>query len=108
MRTMEATIRKPSAGAMVLALLMLLFGSLMFLFGYFALSEWQSERAALIACGVVWILTGPAVFGSGLWLLGSLGRNHLALRIGGTAVVASGTVLATAAAVGVLQCSGPA
>jgi hypothetical protein len=84
---MEATIRKPSAGAMVLAVLLLLFGSLMFLFGYFALSEWQSERAALIACGVVWISTG---------------------RIGGIAVVASGTVLAAAAAVGVLQCSGPA
>ena len=29
---------------MVLALLMLLFGSLMFLFGYFALDESQSER----------------------------------------------------------------
>jgi hypothetical protein len=26
----------------------------------------------------MWILTGPAVFGSALWLLGSLGRNPLA------------------------------
>jgi hypothetical protein len=93
---------------MVLALLMLLFGSLMFLFGYFALREWRSERAALIACGAVWILIGPTVFGSALWLLGSLGRNPLALRLGGTAVIASGTLLATAAAVGVLPCSGPA
>src|SRR5450755_4056614 len=108
MGPMEATIRKPSVGAMVIALLMVFFGSLMFLFGYFGLSEWRSERAALIACGVVWILTGPTVFGSALWLLGSLGRNPLALRIGGTAIVASGTVLATAAAVDVLQCSGPA
>ena len=105
---MEATIRKPSVGAIALSLLMLLFGSLMFLFGYFDLSEWQSERAALIACGMVWILTGPAVFGSALWVLGSLGRNPLALRIGGTAVVTSGTVLAAAAAIGVLPCSGPA
>jgi len=93
---------------MVLALLMFLFGSLMFLFGYFAVSEWRSERAVLIACGAVWILTGPAVFGSALWLLGSLGRNPLALRLGGTAVVTSGTWLATAAAVGVLPCSGQA
>ena len=106
--TMETTIRKLSVGAMVLALLMLVFGSLMFLFGYFALSEWHSERAALIACGAVWILTGPAVFGSALWLLGSLGRSPLALRLGGTAVITSGTLLATAAAVGVLPCSGPA
>jgi hypothetical protein len=104
---MEATTRKPSVVAMVLALLMLLFGFLMFLFGYFALSEWRSERAALIACGVVWILAGPVVFGSALWLSVSLGRGPLALRIGGTAIVASGTVLATAAAVGVLPCNGP-
>ena len=45
MSPMEATIRKPSAAAMVMALLMLFFGSLMFLFGYFALNEWRSERA---------------------------------------------------------------
>jgi hypothetical protein len=64
--TMETTVRKLSVGGMVLALLMFLFGSLMFLFGYFAVSEWRSERAALIACGAVWILTGPAVFGSAL------------------------------------------
>lgn len=106
--TMETAIRKTSVGAMVLALLMLLFGVLMFLFGYSAVSEWRSERAALIACGVVWLLAGPAVFGSALWLFGSLGRSPLALRIGGAAIVASGTVLATAAAVGTLPCSGPA
>jgi len=93
---------------MVLALLMLLFGSLMSLLGYFALSEWRSERSTLIACGLVWTLTGLAVIGSALWLSMSLGRSPLALRIGGTAIVASGTVLATAAAVGVLPCSGPA
>lgn len=105
---MEATIRNPSVGTIVLALLMLLFGLVMFLFGYYALSEWRSERAALIACGAVWILTGPAVFGSALWLSLSLARSRLALRIGGTAIAASGTVLAVAAAVGVLPCSGPA
>jgi hypothetical protein len=108
---METPIRKWSMGTMgtmVMALLMLFFGSLMFLFGYFGLSEWRSEQAALIICSVVWILTGPAVVGSALWLLGSLGRNLLALRVGGTAIVASGTALAAAAAVGVLQCSGAA
>ena len=108
MSPMETTVRKPSAGAMVIALPMLFFGCFMFLFGYFGLSEWRSERAALIACGVVWILTGPTVFGSGLWLFGSLGRSSLALRVGGTAVAASGTVLAMAAAAEVLQCTAPA
>jgi len=108
MRLMEATSRKPSASAMVMALSMLFFGSLMFLFGYLGLSEWRSERVALIACSAVWILTGSTVFGSAVWLFGSLGRNPPALRIGGAAIVASGTALATAAATGVLPCSGPA
>jgi hypothetical protein len=104
---MEATIRRPSAGAMVLALLMLFFGPLMFLFGYVGLSEWRSEQVALIACSAAWSLTGPAVFGAALWLFGSLGRSPLALRVGGAAIVASGTVLATAAALGVMPCSSP-
>jgi hypothetical protein len=103
----EGTIRKPSAGAMALALLMLLFGPLMFSFGYYGLSESRSERAGLIACSAAWSLAGPAAFGAALWLFGSLGRNPLALRIGGTAMVACGTVLATAAALGVLPCSTP-
>ena len=92
---------------MALALLMLFFGPLMFSFGYYGLSEWRSERAALIACSAAWSLAGPAAFGAALWLFGSLGRNPLALRIGGTAMVACGTVLATAAALGVLPCSTP-
>lgn len=43
---------------MVLALLMLFFGPLMFLFGYVGLSEWRSEQVALIACSAAWSLTG--------------------------------------------------
>jgi hypothetical protein len=105
---MDAAIRKPSASAIVLALLMLLFGAFMFLVGYVGLSEWRSERVTLIACSVVWILSGSAVFGSALWLFGSRGRNPLALRIGGAASMASGAILATAAAAGVLQCTAPA
>jgi hypothetical protein len=105
---MEAAIRKPSAGVMVLALLMFVFGAFMSVVGYVGLSEWRSEGAALIACNVLWILTGPAVFASALWLFGSLGRTPLALRIGGTAMLASGAVLVTAAVASVLQCTGPA
>lgn len=56
---MEATIRRPSAGAMLLVLLMLFFGPLMFMFGYVGLSEWRSEGAALIACSAAWSLAGP-------------------------------------------------
>jgi len=105
---MEATIRKPSAGTMVMALLMVFFGSLMFGYGYFGVSEWRSEGPALIACNTVLLVTGTLVVGSALWLLGSWGRSRPALWIGGTTIVASGTVLATAAAIGILPCSGPA
>ena len=104
---METAKGKPSVAAMVLALPMLLFGFVMSLFGYFALSEWRSERAALILSGLLWALTGPAVFGSALWLIVSLGRGPLALRIGGTSILASGIVLAMAVAVGVLPCGSP-
>jgi hypothetical protein len=107
MRHTENPIRKLGAGTMVVAMLMGFFGSFMILFGCFGLSEWRSEGVVMISCSVVWILTGSTVFGSALWLFGSLGRSMLALRIGGTAIVASGTVLAIAAAGGVLQCNGP-
>jgi hypothetical protein len=106
--TMEATVHKPSLSVMSLALVMLFFGLLMSVFGYVAIREWQSERAALIACGVMWILSGPAACGSALWLLGYLGRSRLALWAGGTAILISGMVLMGAAATGVLPCSGPA
>jgi hypothetical protein len=105
---MEAAIHKLSPGAMVMALLMLLFGSFMFVVGYVGLSEWRSERAALIACNLMWILTGPVVFGSATVALWVTRPNPLALQIGGTALVGSGAVLVTAAATGVLQCTGPA
>ena len=105
---MESISRWPRAGAIVIALPMLFFGCLMFGYGYTDLIGWQSERTALIACSVVLILAGSAVFGCVLWVFGSLGRSPLALRIGGTAVMTSGAVLATAAVVGVSQCNGPA
>jgi hypothetical protein len=108
MDPMDATRGKRRAGAMVVALPMLFFGCLMFGSGCVGLLEWRSEGPALIASNVALILAGFAVFGSALWVLGSLGRSPLALRIGGTGIMASGLVLATAAATGVLQCNGPA
>ena len=108
MRHMETATRKRALGAMVLALFMLFYGVLMTLYGYFTLSEWRWERVALMASGLLWILTGPVIFGSGLWVCVSLGRGRFPLRIGGIAVLVSGAVLATVAPLGVLPCSGPA
>jgi len=87
---------------------MVLFGSLMLLFGYVILAEWRSEGATLIACSVLWGLAGLTAVAAALWLVGSLGHSPLARRTGGTAMVVSGLILIAAAEVGVLPCSGPA
>jgi hypothetical protein len=79
----------------------------MFLFGRYGLMEWQSERAALIACSVAWAVAGPATFLAAVWVFGSLGRNPLPLRIGGPALVACGVVLILAAWTNVMCCSTP-
>ena len=102
------TTRKPSIGAIGLAVLMLFFGSLMFLFGCAAVWEWRAESDALVACGVLWLLSGPMIVGSALWLFGSLGRSRRALRVGGGAIIATGVILAAAAATHIMPCSGPA
>jgi len=99
---------KPSIASMVLALPMLFFGCLMFLGGYVGLVDWRSESAMLIPVSLILLMSGSAVFVSMLWLLTSVGRNRLALRMGGIALAVSGTVLAMAAGTGLLPCSGPA
>jgi hypothetical protein len=104
---MSATNRKPGIIAMCLSPLLLLFGIVMSAFGWVALHEWRYEQVSLVACGALWILCGPAIVACALWLLGSLGRSITALRIGGIAIVASGTVLVAAAVSGALPCSGP-
>ncbi len=104
---MEQMIRKSSVGAMVLALLMMLFGCVMFLMGCAAFRELRSEQATLIATGIFFLFAGAATIVSGVWLIGTLGRARMPLQIGGTAILTSGTVLLLAAGLGVLQCSGP-
>ena len=72
-------------------------------FVYFDLSEWQSEQSHP-GCLCSGLYSERATMGgSALWVLGSLGRNRLALRLGGIAITSSGVVLATAAAAGVLS-----
>jgi len=61
----------------------------MFRFGYFDLREWRYEGTALIVCALVWSVTGPAVFGSAVWVLVSIGRSWLPLSIGGLAIAVS-------------------
>jgi len=70
-------------------------------------AEWRFESALLLACGVVWTVTGSITVVAALWLLWSRGRSRRALAVGGSAIVASGALFATAAATHVLPCGGP-
>jgi hypothetical protein len=96
-----------TAGTIVLAALMLLFGYLIAAAGYQTLRMWQSIGSAFAACGVLWVVTGPAMLGGGLWVLGCLGRNQTPLWIGGVAALLSGGSLIAGVLTHVVPCSGP-
>ena len=90
-----------------MALLMLLFIFRPVVVGLAYTAEWRFESALLLACGVVWTVTGSITVVAALWLLWSRGRSRRALAVGGSAIVASVALFATAAATHVLPCGGP-
>ena len=96
-----------TAGTVVLVTLMLLFGFLVAAAGYRTLLNWPSISAALAAYGVIWFAIGPAMLVSGLWTLGSRGRNRIPLWIGGAAAILSGATLIAGVLTYVIPCSGP-
>ena len=94
-------------GTIVLAALMLLFGSLTAAAGYRTMLMWPSISAAFAACGVLWAVTGLAMLGGGLWALGCFGRNQTPLWIGGAAALLSGGSVIAGVLTHVVPCSGP-
>jgi len=96
-----------TAGKLLLALPMLLFGYLIAKAGYQILGQWSSIGAAFATIGVLWIIVGPVMFAGGLWVLGSLGRNRIPLWIGGSAAFLSGSSLIGGVLCYVIPCSGP-
>jgi hypothetical protein len=106
---MEMLMRKAMriAAAAVVAAVMIFFGYVVSHAGYQILREWRSIGAAYAACGVLWILAGPAMLVAGLWVLASLGRHRIPLWLGGTAAVAAGAVLVAGVLTHVVPCSGP-
>jgi len=90
-----------------LAVFMLLFGYLIAAAGYRCLRKWPSISAAFAACGVLWVVAGPAMLAGGLWVLGTLGRNPIPLWISGVAAVFSGGSLIAGVLTDVVPCSGP-
>ena len=104
----NAVVRKPSAIALVLTIPLLFFGILMFLGGWLDFSDWKSESAALIALDLGFLATGLTTVVAALWILASLGRKALPVRIAALSAIAAGTLMLAGTLSYVLPCSGPA
>ena len=97
----------PIAGAIVVAAVMVFFGYTLSVAGLQTVRQWSYISVAYAACGVTWLVAGPAMFVAGLWVLGSLGRHRIPLWVGGAAAVLSGAVLVAGVLTYVIPCSGP-
>lgn len=104
---MVMKITRSMAVSVALAAIWLFFGYAISKSGYRVFSEWSSIGATYAAIGVLWLLTGPAMFGAGLWLLGSLGRHRIPLWLGGAAGILAGVSLVVGVLTYVVPCSGP-
>ncbi len=95
------------AVSIAIAAIWMLFGYAISESAYQTLSKWSSIGAAYAAVGILWLLAGPAMFGAGLWLLGSLGRHRIPLWLGGAAGILAGASLVVGVLTYVVPCSGP-
>ncbi len=84
---------------------MLALGCLVAIAGRNVLRLWPSISTAYAACGVLWIAAGPVMALAGLWVLGSLGRHRLPLRVGGVALLLSGGIWVAGAITFVIPCT---
>jgi hypothetical protein len=95
------------AVSVALAAIWLFFGYVISESAYRVLRQWSSIGAAYAGIGIIWLLAGPAMFGAGLWLLGSLGRHRIPLWLGGAAGILAGVSLIIGVLTYVVPCSGP-
>ncbi|HYK90902.1 MAG TPA: hypothetical protein VE398_19175 [Acidobacteriota bacterium] len=86
---------------------MFFFGYAITVAGYRVVREWSLIGPTYAGIGVLWLIAGPAMFGAGLWILGSLGRHRIALRIAGTAAAIAAVVLILGVLSNIVPCSGP-
>jgi len=100
-------VTKFMAVSIAIAAIWLPFGYAISESGYRVLSRWSFIGTAYAAIGSLWLLTGPAMFAAGLWLLGSLGRHRIPLWLGGVAGILAGASLVVGVLTYVVPCSGP-
>ncbi len=98
---------KRIAIALGISAVMLLFGYAISVAGYRVLREWNSIGPAYAGIGILWLIAGPAMFGAGLWLLGSLGRYRIPFQIAGYAAAIAGIILIVGVLSYIVPCSGP-
>jgi len=106
---METALQKARrvAVTVIVAAGMLLLGFVGLSAGHNTLREWAAVSPALRMCGLLWTLAGAVTMVTGLWALGSLGRNRVPLLVGGAATALAGMVLVAGALTYVIPCSGP-
>ena len=85
----------------------LLYGFLACTWGYSAWQDWRSISPALRMLSILFALAGPLMLVSALWVLSSLGRSSLALKLGGLAAASFGLLQAIGALTEIMPCSGP-
>lgn len=93
--------------AIAVAAGLLMFGFVVLSAGRDTVREWASISSALRTCGLLWILAGAVIIVTGLWVLGSLGRQRIPLLVGGAATALAGMVLVVGVLTYVIPCSGP-
>jgi hypothetical protein len=103
----SAQKRRPIVVSSLMAAWMLFFGILVSRGGYGTIRGWRFIGAAYAACGVLWMLSGPAMLVAGLWVLATLGQHRIALWMGGAAAAVAGAVLVAGVLTHVVPCSGP-
>ncbi len=89
------------------ALVLLFMGIVVTGAGYSSLLKWEGIGPWFAACGVIWIVAGPAMIAAALWVLLPLGRKRIPLVAGGAAGVLAGAVLLIGVLTAVVPCSGP-
>ncbi len=104
---LESSSQKAKRIAIAVGVSAVLFGYVISGAGYRVLREWNSVGPAYAGIGILWLLAGPAMFGAGLWILGSLGRYRIPFRIAGYASAIAGIVLISGVLSYIVPCSGP-
>lgn len=99
-------MRKRSYGRFCLGL-PLLYGLVPIIFGWIVLRRSAGASSSVICFSVLFLLAGIVMVSAALWLLVSLGRSDLPLRIGGIASILNAGIFAWATLADVLPCSGP-